>query len=155
MPPTRNPEDPHTFRRLVRTYRGDFNMRTFRCLDQFLCMAFAQLTYRERLRDIEACLGAQPSKLYHLGVRRNVTRSNPGRRQRSAGLAHPLRVRSGPDPHGATTVCARVVGRGLGEHGLCPGLHHHRPVLVAFSTGAFPPDQNGRQAAYAADDVYC
>ena len=51
-------------------------MRTFRCLDQFLCMAFAQLTYRESLRDIEACLGAQPGKLYHLGIRGNVTRSN-------------------------------------------------------------------------------
>ena len=66
----------HTFRRLVRRYRGDFNVRTFRCLDQFLCMAFAQLTYRESLRDIEACLGAQPGKLYHLGIRGNVTRSN-------------------------------------------------------------------------------
>jgi hypothetical protein len=66
----------HTFRRLVAKYRGDFNVRTFRCMDQFLCMAFAQLTYRESLRDIEACLGAQPAKLYHLGMRGNVTRSN-------------------------------------------------------------------------------
>ena len=66
----------HTFRRLVTKYRGDFNVRTFRCLDQFLCLAFAQLTYRESLRDIEACLGAQPTKLYHLGFRGNVTRSN-------------------------------------------------------------------------------
>ena len=66
----------HTFRRLVTKYRGDFNVRTFSCLDQFLCMAFAQLTYRESLRDIEACLGAQPAKLYHLGVRGKVSRSN-------------------------------------------------------------------------------
>jgi hypothetical protein len=66
----------HTFRRLVAKYRGDFNARTFRCLDLFLCMAFAQLTYRESLRDIEACLLAQPAKLYHLGIRGNVTRSN-------------------------------------------------------------------------------
>lgn len=66
----------HTFRRLVTKYRGDFNARTFRCLDQFLCMAFAQLTYRESLRDIEGCLGAQPTKRYHLGIRGNVTRSN-------------------------------------------------------------------------------
>ena len=54
----------HTFRRLVAKYHGDFNVRSFSCLDQFLCMAFAQLTYRESLRDIEACLGAQPAKLY-------------------------------------------------------------------------------------------
>jgi len=65
----------HTFRRLVHKYGGDFNVRTFSCLDQFLCMAFAQLTYRESLRDIEACLRAQPTKLYHLGLRGKVSRS--------------------------------------------------------------------------------
>jgi hypothetical protein len=65
----------HTFRRLVTKYHGNFNVRTFSCLDQFLCMAFAQLTYRESLRDVEACLRAQPSKLYHLGLRGNVSRS--------------------------------------------------------------------------------
>jgi hypothetical protein len=65
----------HTFRRLVTKYRGDFNVRRFSCLDQFLCMAFAQLTYRESLRDIEACLRAQPAKLYHLGIRGKVSRS--------------------------------------------------------------------------------
>lgn len=65
----------HTFRRLVAKYRGDFNVRRFSCLDQFLCMAFAQVTYRESLRDIEACLRAQPTKLYHLGIRGKVSRS--------------------------------------------------------------------------------
>lgn len=65
----------HTFRRLVSKYQGNFNVRTFTCLDQFLCMAFAQLTYREGLRDIEACLRAQPAKLYHLGIRGTVSRS--------------------------------------------------------------------------------
>jgi hypothetical protein len=65
----------HTFRRLVTKYRGDFNVRTFSCLDQFLSMAFAQLTYRESLRDIEACLRAQPAKLYHMGLRGTVSRS--------------------------------------------------------------------------------
>jgi len=65
----------HTFRRLVSKYRGDFNVRTFSCLDQFLCMAFAQLTYRESLRDIDACLRSQSSKLYHLGIRGKVSRS--------------------------------------------------------------------------------
>jgi len=65
----------HTFRRVVNKYRGDFNVRTFSCIDQFLCMAFAQLTYRESLRDVEACLRAQPSKLYHLGLRGHVSRN--------------------------------------------------------------------------------
>lgn len=66
----------HTFRRLVSRYGGDERVRSFTCWDQFLCMAFAQLTYRESLRDIEACLGAVPEKLYHLGFRtRTIARS--------------------------------------------------------------------------------
>ena len=56
-------------------YRGEHKIKTFSCLDQYLCMAFAQLTYRESLRDIEACLRAQASKLYHLGIRGNVARN--------------------------------------------------------------------------------
>jgi len=65
----------HTFRRLVAKYKGNFNVRTFSCVDQFLCMAFAQLTYRESLRDVEACIRAQPTKLYHLGIHGKVSRS--------------------------------------------------------------------------------
>ena len=66
----------HTFRRLVHRYGGDKRIRSFTCRDQFLCMIFAQLTYRESLRDIEACLSAVPEKLYHLGFRtRTIARS--------------------------------------------------------------------------------
>jgi hypothetical protein len=64
-----------TFRRCVARYDGDHNVKSFSCLDQYLCMAFAQLTYRESLRDIEACLRAQQSKLYHMGIRSRVSRS--------------------------------------------------------------------------------
>jgi hypothetical protein len=64
-----------TFRRCVTRYRGAFKVKSFSCLDQFLCMAFAQLTYRESLRDIEVCLRAQSSKLYHLGIRSAVARN--------------------------------------------------------------------------------
>ena len=63
------------FRRCVERYSGDKNIRTFSCWDQFLCMAFAQLTYRESLRDIEACLRAVGVKLYHLGIRGKVSRA--------------------------------------------------------------------------------
>jgi hypothetical protein len=66
----------HTFRRLVAKYRADFNTRSFSCLDQFVSMAFAQITYRESLRDIEACFEAHATKAYHLGLRGNFTRSN-------------------------------------------------------------------------------
>lgn len=65
----------HHFRRCVERYGGNRGVRSFRCWDQFLCMAFAQLTYRESLRDIEACLGAVPERLYHMGIRGNVSRS--------------------------------------------------------------------------------
>lgn len=58
-----------TFRRCVATHRGDFKVKDFSCLDQFLAMAFAQLTYRESLRDIELNLRAQKSRLYHMGFR--------------------------------------------------------------------------------------
>ena len=63
------------FQMLVQRYQGEYKVKHFSCLDQFLCMAFAQLTYRESLRDIEACLSAQPAKLYHLGIRSRVRRS--------------------------------------------------------------------------------
>lgn len=63
------------FQRCVERYRGDFSVKRFSCLDQFRTMAFAQLTYRESLRDIEACLRAQSSKLYHMGIRGKVSRS--------------------------------------------------------------------------------
>jgi len=65
----------HTFRRCVKRYQGNRKVKSFTCLDQFLCMAFAQLTYRESLRDIEACLRAQSNKLYHMGIRSQVSRN--------------------------------------------------------------------------------
>jgi hypothetical protein len=64
------------FQRLVAKYGGDRYVKHFSCSNQFLCMAFAQLTYRESLRDIEACLRAHSAKLYHLGIRGGVSRSN-------------------------------------------------------------------------------
>jgi hypothetical protein len=63
------------FHRLVKRYYGDYKVHDFSCWDQFLCMAFAQLTYRESLRDIEACLRSCPNLLYHLGIRGSVARS--------------------------------------------------------------------------------
>lgn len=65
----------HAFRRCVKRYKGEHRVRRFSCLDQFFCLAFAQLTYRESLRDIEVCLGAVGPKLYHMGFRGAVSRS--------------------------------------------------------------------------------
>lgn len=65
----------HTLRRCIQRYDGNKNIKFFTCQDQYRCMAFAQLTYRESLRDIEACLKAQSNKLYHMGIRSKVARS--------------------------------------------------------------------------------
>ena len=67
---------PHyEFQKCVGRYNGHYKVKTFSCWDQFLTMAFAQLTYRESLRDIQACLRAAGSKLYHLGIRSRVSRN--------------------------------------------------------------------------------
>ena len=63
------------FRRCVNRYHGNYRIRSFTCYDQFLCMAFAQLAYRESLRDIECCLRAMREKLYHMGIRGKVSRN--------------------------------------------------------------------------------
>src|SRR3989338_9496719 len=63
------------FHQCIQRYKGHHKVQKFSCLDQFLSMAFAQLTYRESLRDIEACLRAQKSKLYHMGIRGDISRS--------------------------------------------------------------------------------
>jgi len=74
----------HEFHRCVERYKGNYKVKQFSCWEQFLCMAFAQLTYRESLRDIEACLRSAGSKLYHMGIRSQVSRNT---------LAHANQVR--------------------------------------------------------------
>ena len=65
----------HQFRKCVLRSHGNHRVRSFSCLDQFFCMAFAQLTYRDSLRDIEACLRAIGTRRYHMGIRGNVARN--------------------------------------------------------------------------------
>jgi len=74
----------YEFRQCVKRYRGHYKIKSFSCWDQFLCMAFAQLTYRESLRDIQACLRGNHQKLYHMGFRGKVSRNT---------LAHANQVR--------------------------------------------------------------
>ena len=66
---------PEQFRRCVRRYAGDYKVKTFSCWNQFLCMAFGQLTFRESLRDVETCLRSRHDQLYHLGIRGEVSHS--------------------------------------------------------------------------------
>jgi len=79
---------PYEFQKCVARYSGDYKFRGFSCLDQFLCLAFAQLTFRESLRDIEACLRSVENKLYHTGFRGKVSRSTLA----DANEAHDWRI---------------------------------------------------------------
>jgi len=74
----------YEFRQCVKRYRGHYKIKSFSCWDQFLCMAFAQLSYRESLRDIQACLRGNQQKLYHMGFRGKVSRNT---------LAHANQIR--------------------------------------------------------------
>ena len=74
----------YEFRQCVERYNGNYKTKSFSCWDQFLCLAFAQLTYRESLRDIQACLRGARQKLYHMGIRGHVSRNT---------LAHANQVR--------------------------------------------------------------
>ena len=65
----------YEFRKCVERYQGNYYVKSFSCWDQFLCMVFAQLTYRESLRDIESCLKSLKNKLYHMGIRGRISRS--------------------------------------------------------------------------------
>jgi Domain of unknown function (DUF4372) len=76
-----------TFDRIVARYNGNRAVRTLPCAAQYQVMAFAQITYRESLRDIEACLSAQSAKLYHMGVARSDSPFHAGRCKRNARLA--------------------------------------------------------------------
>jgi hypothetical protein len=139
----------HTFRRCVARYQGDRNTRSFTCFDQYLCMAFAQLTYRESLRDIEACLRAQQQKLYHMGIRGTVAKSNlaDANEQRAwhiyADLAHSLIITArqlySSEPLGVE-LQQTVYALDATTIDLC---------LSMFPWAPFRPNQGGNQTAYA------
>lgn len=83
---------PEQFRRCVRRYNGNYKVKTFSCWNQFLCMAFGQLTYRESLRDVETCLRSCPDQLHHMGIRGEVSHSTlaDANRERDWRIYHDL-----------------------------------------------------------------
>jgi hypothetical protein len=138
------------FSRIVGRYGGGRRVRTFPCAEHYRAMAFAQLTYRESLRDIEACLTAQPHKLYPMGFREPVRRStladaNEARDWRIYAAFAQRLIRPGaeaPRPRGS--------GAGTDEHRLCAGLDRHRPVPVGVSAGLVSFQQVGGEDAHVA-----
>src|SRR6266403_1546664 len=139
-----------TFGRIVARYGGDDRVRTLNCGEQYRVMAFAQLTYRESLRDIETCLSVQASKALPHGLARTDSALDAGRCQRSARLAH-LRG-SGPavDRPGEEAVRHGGSWSGPDQYGLRLGFVNHRPVPVGLSVGSLPHHQGGGEDAHPA-----
>jgi hypothetical protein len=113
-----------TFRRCVARYAGEHKVKSFSCLDQYLCMAFAQLTYRESLRDIEASLRAQAAKLYHLGIRGSVSRNTLA----NANATRDWRIYA--------SFAERLIG-------IARGLYAEEPFGVDLAQTVFPARKSG------------
>ena len=143
-----------TFGRIIERHKGDAGVRTLGCADLFRVMAFAQLTWRESLRDIEACLAANQTKLFHMGIKAPPARST---------LADALNLRDWRIYHAlAQRLIARAralyaeepVGAGTRCERLCAGRHHHRSVSELVRLGAVSLDQGRHQAAHAAGPAW-
>ena len=136
------------FDRCVRKYKGNYRIRHFSCFDQFLCMAFAQLTYRHSLRDIETCLNSIKPKLYHLGFRGTIARNTLAKANQNrdwriyADFAHIL-ITQARKLYAHRSLCSR-----LGSDGLRLRFHHHRSLFETIPVGAISPTQSGCQAPY-------
>ena len=139
----------YEFHKCVQRYQGDYKARSFSCLDQFLSMAFAQLTYRESLRDIESCLRFMRPKLYHMGFRGSISKSTlaDANNQRdwhiyadfAQVLIHRARKLYLHEPFGVE----------LKQAAYALGCYHDRFMFVSVSLGAFSPEQSRGQITYA------
>ena len=139
----------YEFRKCVQRYQGEYKARSFSCMDQFLCMAFAQLTYRESLRDIESCLRFMRPKLYHMGFRGPISKKHISRCKQSARLAYLCRLCPGVNSTGQKTVFQRTFWRRIKAGGLRAGCHNNRFMSIPVPLGAFSKDQSRGKTAYA------
>ena len=124
-----------TFTRIVDRYGGDHRVRTLSCAEQYRSMAFAQLTYRESLRDIETCLSVHASKLYHMGFRQPVRRSTLA----DANERRDWRIHAALAQRLITQARTLYVDEELGldlTNTVYAGLDDHRSVPVGLSVGA-------------------
>ena len=136
-----------TFTRIVDRYGGDHRVRTLSCAEQYRSMAFAQLTYRESLRDIETCLSVHASKLYHMGFRQPVRRSTLA----DANERRDWRIHAALAQRLITQARTLYVDEERpDQYRLRPGLDDHRSVPVGLSVGALPHHQGGGEDAHAA-----
>ena len=138
-----------TFTRIVDRYGGDHRVRTLSCAEQYRSMAFAQLTYRESLRDIETCLSVHASKLYHMGFRQPVRRSTLA----DANERRDWRIHAALAQRLITQARTLYVDEELGldlTNTVYALARDHRSVPVGLSVGALPHHQGGGEDAHAA-----
>ncbi len=111
----------YEFQKCVARYRGDYQQKGFSCWDQFLAMAFAQLTYRESLRASKPAYAPEvrSQKALPHGIPKQGGADDTGRRQRAARLADLCGLRTGPDRHGAAVICRRPHRRRVGSRSVC------------------------------------
>ena len=138
-----------TFDRIVARYHGNRAVRTFPCAAQYQVMAFAQITYRESLRDLEVLSVSAIGQALSYGFARAGSPLHTGRRQRNSRLADLRRVWPTTDRAGQAVVCRRRSGRGSAQHCLCARLDHDRSMSVDVSLGAFSFDQGSSEDAHA------
>jgi hypothetical protein len=124
----------YEFRLCVDRYHGNYKVQSFSCWDQFLSMAFAQLTYRESLRDIETCLRAAGDKLYHMGIRGKVSRNtlahaNEVRDWRIYQDFAQVRIRN------ARELIKTILSSTTRSNRLCTRFYHRRSVPVVIPLG--------------------
>ena len=140
----------HTFRQCVARYQGKRYVKQFRCLDQYLVMAFAQLTSRSSLRDIEACLRAHQSKLYHMGIRSPVVARNAlSKSQRTSRLAYLRRLCSISDSYCSTSICQGGSGSRSRQYNLRTQRIYDRPMSIGLSLGTVSLNQVRRKTSYS------
>src|SRR5262245_12258277 len=132
------------FRRCVDCYNGNHKLQRFSCWDQFLCMAFAQLTYRESLRDIEACLRSAGTKLYHMGIRGGVAR-NTLANANQVRVAHLRRLRPNADCDGTPALHWRRLWYRTSRDRIRARFDDDRFVPVAVPLGQVPEARWGRE----------
>ena len=135
-----------SFTRIVQRYNADSGVRRLNCAEQFRIMAFAQLTWRESLRDIEVTLGANSKKLYSMGFLNPVRKSTEpllGKRLESMG-----RLSIFTHQESLETVRKRGSGFRARQHSLCIGLDNHRSVLEPVRLGSISHSQSSSQTAH-------
>ena len=130
----------HAFRKCVARYQGNYRMRSFSCYDQFLCMAFAQLTLRESLRDIECCLRALEEKLLPCRHPRPSLSQHAGRCQRNPRLAHLCRFCATAHRSSPQALPQREFWRPTQRNGFMPWI----PARSICACRCFPGHGSGK-----------